>query len=717
MALHFSDTKSFSRKDGKSAVASVAYRAGENLFDARQNKTHNYSKRYGVMSADIILPSKFSDQNIKTNRQEIWNKAEQSEKRKDARVAREWLINLPYELDEETRKKLAHSFAQKLADRYNVLADCCIHQPTKKEIAKGADPRNFHAHIMLTTRELEIENGEIVFTKKSTAELSDTDRKKLGLCRMSDELKQVKELWDNTANPVLFENGFGAMDCRSYAEMGLDITPQIKVGVHATAMERKGKETELGNRNRAIKQRNEIVFNRELTDIKQANDLADQIIFESRKQEDELRELNRFIEESNKQSSSRKRAITDTDKFIERATQTNGQNQRYTSHYNHYLETRASGRNQREQCYERISRLTFDAEDRECKTNRFIGDTDKFIERATQTNDKYKQCISNCEHWLEERTGRRNQREQRYERISRLTFNAEDREYKTNRFIGDTDKFIERTNNAINKQRLERESQEREREQQRQAELENKPYLARTLESIVKSSVDVTIKIANIDFDYRMSLPKAFEVYKQVKQNKYDPMGVGHHRFQQSIDIRMPIKRESLQFKITEEFIKSLDYPDTRLAEKFIDDYCNTQIIDSEYSHFYYSSDLEKSHSKNAELSLINDDYKHFKLTDLMYSDDNETTCKMRKSFDRNTQQNLNLIEFLKESAIQFSEKDVENINNIIVEKVKLEQAKQQLQPQTQPKKPQGQGLENAFVTYNSASPNTEKDDSYSPGF
>lgn len=289
MALHFSDTKSFSRKDGKSAVASIAYRAGEKLFDERQNKTQNYSKRHGVMSADIILPSKFSCQNIKLNRQDIWNKAEQAEKRKDARVAREWLINLPYELDEETRKKLAHSFAQKLADRYNVLADCCIHQPTQKEIAKGADPRNFHAHIMLTTRELEIENGEIVFTKKSIAELSDTDRKKLGLCRMNDELKQVKKLWDDTANPVLIEHGFGAMDHRSYKEVGLDIVPQVKMGVHATQIERKGGQTCLGDINREIKQRNEIVFNRELEYIEKTNARADEIIFESRKKRaDEL---------------------------------------------------------------------------------------------------------------------------------------------------------------------------------------------------------------------------------------------------------------------------------------------------------------------------------------------------------------------------------------------------------------------------------------------
>ena len=285
MALHFSDTKSFSRKEGKSAVASAAYRSGEKLFDERHNKTHNYtakSKNGGVVDKKMLLPSKFSDQNIVLDRANEWNKAEKAEKRKDARVAREWLINIPYELYEKDPQKAietAFSFGQKLSDRYNCLVDCCIHKPTAKEIAKGADPRNIHCHIMLTTREVEIENGEIKFTKKTTAELSDTDRRKLGLCRMSEEIPQVKQLWDNTANPVLSAYDIEPMDWRSNKEKaketGVDIMPQAKMGVSATAMERKGIATTKGDINRLIAERNELVFKRHL---------EHEIIIESRKQ-------------------------------------------------------------------------------------------------------------------------------------------------------------------------------------------------------------------------------------------------------------------------------------------------------------------------------------------------------------------------------------------------------------------------------------------------
>lgn len=285
MALHFSDTKSFSRKEGKSAVASAAYRAGEKLFDERHNKTHNYtakSKNGGVVDKKMLLPSKFAGHNIELDRATEWNKAEKAEKRKDARVAREWLINIPYELFEKDPQKAietAFRFGQKLSDRYGCMVDCCIHKPTEKDIANGADPRNIHCHIMLTTREVEIENNEIKFTKKTVAELSDTDRRKLGLCRMSEEIPQVKELWDNTANPVLSAYDIEPMDWRSNKEKaketGVDIMPQVKMGVSATAMERKGITTVKGDINRLIGERNELVFKRHL---------EHEIIIESRKQ-------------------------------------------------------------------------------------------------------------------------------------------------------------------------------------------------------------------------------------------------------------------------------------------------------------------------------------------------------------------------------------------------------------------------------------------------
>ena len=289
MAIFMATTKSISRSNGQSAVASASYRAGEKLQDERYGKTHDYSKRHGMMSADIILPSELYGK-AEIERNTLWNMAESAEKRKDSRVAREWIVNLPHELDEQTRKQLAHNFAQQLADRYGVIADCCIHRPTEKEIERGADPRNFHAHIMLTTRQATLsQDGHISLGEKATIELSDSKRRSLGLERVSHEITELRELWERIANEKLAEHGFELIDSRSYQSQGIDQLPQLKMGKNATQMERDGIQTPVGDINRMIKERNELVFAQELADIEHTNQLADSIIIESRKQQQALK--------------------------------------------------------------------------------------------------------------------------------------------------------------------------------------------------------------------------------------------------------------------------------------------------------------------------------------------------------------------------------------------------------------------------------------------
>ena len=253
--------KSISRGSGQSAIASAAYRAGEKLQDARYGKVQDYSKKEGVLSKEIIFPSALKNQ-TSIDRNSLWNKAEEAEKRKDSRVAREWIVNLPHELNEQQRQQLAHEFSQKLADKYNVIADCCIHQPSDKEVARGADPRNFHAHIMLTTRQVHLTaDGNIVLGEKAAIELSDKKRKSLGLEHVSDEIVELRQLWEQTANTKLAEIGCELIDSRSYKERGLDIEPQIKMGKNATQLKRRtGKDTPVHEINTLIKERNAVAL-------------------------------------------------------------------------------------------------------------------------------------------------------------------------------------------------------------------------------------------------------------------------------------------------------------------------------------------------------------------------------------------------------------------------------------------------------------------------
>lgn len=270
-------TKAISRKAGQSAVASAAYRAGDVLDDAKYGKTHDYSKKSGVMSSDIVLPFSLKALGVSVDRETLWNTAEAAETRSDSRVAREWLINLPYELDEYDRHQLAINFAQKLCDDMDVIADVCIHRPVMKlpfdpnvppsskylrEGEENPDPRNFHAHILVTTRAPTIgPNKTLAFDPKlkTPFEWSNKKRKAHDLPSSMQEIKRVREMWVDTANKVLAQYHLPLMDARSYKDQGLDQQPTIKMGVEATAMERRGITTEKGNTNRAIKARNNLV--------------------------------------------------------------------------------------------------------------------------------------------------------------------------------------------------------------------------------------------------------------------------------------------------------------------------------------------------------------------------------------------------------------------------------------------------------------------------
>jgi plasmid mobilization system relaxase len=58
--------------------------------------------------------------------------AESAERRKDAKVAREWELALPAEMRPAERVTLARDFAKALTERYGVIVDICIHAPGKK---------------------------------------------------------------------------------------------------------------------------------------------------------------------------------------------------------------------------------------------------------------------------------------------------------------------------------------------------------------------------------------------------------------------------------------------------------------------------------------------------------------------------------------------------------------------------------------------------------
>ena len=91
MAIYHFSGKVISRATGRSAVASAAYRAAEKLTNERDGITHDYTAKQGVEHAEIVLPEGVHAEWAR-DRSDLWNAAEFAEKRKDARVAREFEI-------------------------------------------------------------------------------------------------------------------------------------------------------------------------------------------------------------------------------------------------------------------------------------------------------------------------------------------------------------------------------------------------------------------------------------------------------------------------------------------------------------------------------------------------------------------------------------------------------------------------------------------------
>ena len=119
-------------------------------------------------------------------------RSERSEPRANARVAREYVLALPHELNVEQRTVLARTFAQEISDRYHNAVDLAIHQPR-------TDPRNFHAHLLSTTREV----NAVGFGAKTIAELSGAARFEQGLPRAMQEHAQIRERWAHMTNEAL----------------------------------------------------------------------------------------------------------------------------------------------------------------------------------------------------------------------------------------------------------------------------------------------------------------------------------------------------------------------------------------------------------------------------------------------------------------------------------------------------------------------------------
>jgi ATP-dependent exoDNAse (exonuclease V) alpha subunit len=234
---------SISRGAGRRATAAAAYRAGERIRDERSGDLHNYSSRKDVLHKEIFLPSHLTGQNVHwaRDRSALWNAAEQAESRRTARVAREFQVTLPAELSPEQRLRLARGFSQEVANRYKIAVDLAVHEPRA-----GGDPRNYHAHLLATTREATAAG----LGAKAGLDLSAKEFGKLGLSTNgSQEYTAIRERWATLTNQALREAHIDArVDHRSLEAQGVAREPKPAIPLAALKMEQSGLRSEVAER-------------------------------------------------------------------------------------------------------------------------------------------------------------------------------------------------------------------------------------------------------------------------------------------------------------------------------------------------------------------------------------------------------------------------------------------------------------------------------------
>lgn len=329
MAIYHFEAKVITRGTGRSVVAAAAYASCSKIYNEYDGIRHDYTRKQGCVYSEIFLPS-----NAPTewqDRAELWNAVEAAEKSKDSRLARELIVALPIELQLNEWKSMLKNFITENCVNKGMCADVNIHD---------ADGHNPHAHILLTMRPLDDKgkwqtktqkeylckrsNDEQGFTadefKAAQADgwekqyqyfvgrkkiyMTPSEAKSQNLERASknpkstrygrqnpicaewnseEQITKWRKAWEDVTNLELERKNISErIDCRSFAECGIDEQPTIHEGVTAQIIEQRGSASDRCKLNRQIRRDNallrelkKLVNNLENTAAKIAETLED----------------------------------------------------------------------------------------------------------------------------------------------------------------------------------------------------------------------------------------------------------------------------------------------------------------------------------------------------------------------------------------------------------------------------------------------------------
>ena len=125
MAIYHLEAKVVSRGVGRSACAAAAYMSCSAIYNDYDGIQHDYTRKQGLVWQQVFLPeyapAEWQDRAV------LWNAVEETEKTKDSRLAREFVVALPIELGKDEWQSLVSDFIREQFVADGMCADCAIH--------------------------------------------------------------------------------------------------------------------------------------------------------------------------------------------------------------------------------------------------------------------------------------------------------------------------------------------------------------------------------------------------------------------------------------------------------------------------------------------------------------------------------------------------------------------------------------------------------------
>jgi hypothetical protein len=240
------------RAEGHSAVAGAAYRLGLKLYDRTNKQIYDFTHR--LPGDEVVFQTTLAPIGAPewaTNPLELWNRVEAAEHRKNAQLARDYRVPLPLGLDDAAVSAMAVEIAQFIVERLQTPVSVGVHRDASVDAfgrVKAQHEQGCHAHLYFPTRAI-LRDAE-----------ADEDARKGGtgmgvklhfLSKSSTAALFVEDInacWANAANRFAAAAGLPAdYDHRSYKRMLVNAKPEPRLGMAATAMERRGTRTVQGD--------------------------------------------------------------------------------------------------------------------------------------------------------------------------------------------------------------------------------------------------------------------------------------------------------------------------------------------------------------------------------------------------------------------------------------------------------------------------------------